>query len=127
MKKVYPSPKCNATDGMVDLKQNFTITNVRNGLFYTSNISLVYKIIDKCCCNRTIVVICIIGQTSFTVVNDTVPCLEVATNDQSRDDSPSTSFFTNNRNGTLKLWKLSPRHLRFMQAEFINKWRLTYS
>ncbi|CAC5383237.1 unnamed protein product [Mytilus coruscus] len=72
--KVYPTPECNATDGVNNMEQNLTVTNVRNGVFYTSNIYLLYDISNSC--QRTIVVKCTIGQSSFTVVNNTVPCLK---------------------------------------------------
>ncbi|CAC5393249.1 unnamed protein product [Mytilus coruscus] len=73
MKKVYPIPKCNATDGVNDLKQNLNVTSESNGLFFTSNIHLLYDIRHSC--QETIVVICMVGQTPFTVVNHTLPCL----------------------------------------------------
>ncbi|CAC5421190.1 unnamed protein product [Mytilus coruscus] len=73
MKKFYPIPKCNATDGVNDLKQNLNVTSESNGLFFTSNIHLLYDIRHSC--QETIVVICMVGQTPFTVVNHTLPCL----------------------------------------------------
>ncbi|XP_076088335.1 uncharacterized protein LOC143058778 [Mytilus galloprovincialis] len=81
--KVYPTPECNFTDWGRDLKQNITVTNKRNGLFYTSNIYLLYENIDRCNRHdRPVAVICSVGETSFTVVNNTVKC---------PDDKPESS------------------------------------
>lgn len=54
-----------------NVKQYVNVSNERNGLFYTSNIYLLLDI--KLSSQQYIVVICTVGHTSFTVVNNTLP------------------------------------------------------
>ncbi|XP_063418524.1 uncharacterized protein LOC134701319 [Mytilus trossulus] len=75
-KTIFPAPVCSASDGVHNISSKLHVKTDKNGIFFTSNINLLYDVRNSC--NRIVVVQCTIGRTHLTIVNTTISCQEAS-------------------------------------------------
>ncbi|XP_052079800.1 uncharacterized protein LOC127717960 isoform X1 [Mytilus californianus] len=73
-KTIYPAPVCSALEDVNNISSKLFVKTDKKGMFFTSNILLVYDVSNSCYSSRIILVQCIIGRTTLTIVNSTISC-----------------------------------------------------
>ncbi|CAC5393272.1 unnamed protein product [Mytilus coruscus] len=73
-KTIYPPPVCSALEDVKNISSRLLVKTDKKGMFYTSNIQLVYDVGNSCYSNKIILVQCFIGNTTLTIVNNTISC-----------------------------------------------------